>query len=428
MTSLSVHGGAPLRGVVRVPGDKSISHRALILSAAAPGVSTIRGLADGDDVMRTAAALGHLGAVIEGGSGVVRVTGGEERLHEPETVLDVGNSGTGMRLLTGFVASYPWMTVLAGDASVSRRPMDRILEPLRAMGAVADGRAGGLYPPTVIRGGDLRGISYEAPVPSAQVKSALLLAGLRASGETVVRERVATRAHTEEMLLARGASVAVETTGTARVVRVRASGLGPLDEDIPGDPSQAAFWIVAACVVPGSEVEVQRVYAGPARTGFLAVLRRMGADIDCRPRSDGTVDLAARHGPLAGTAVGGAEIPGLIDELPALAVAAAFAEGPTTVSDAAELRVKETDRVVTIAEGLEALGATVDVRPDGFTISGGGRLNGATVGCHGDHRIAMALAVAGLAASGTTTVEGWEAVRTSYPGFEEDLLALRGGH
>jgi 3-phosphoshikimate 1-carboxyvinyltransferase len=427
MSSISVVGGAPLTGMVRVPGDKSISHRALILAAATKGSTRIRGISPGDDVICTARSLSELGAIIEPGRGGVTVSGGEDFLHEAETVLDVGNSMTAMRLLAGFVASYPWLTVLQGDESVAGRPMDRVVEPLRSMGAKVDGRAGGRYPPTVVRGGPLRGLDYELGVPSAQVKSAVLLAGLRAEGETVVRERVPTRAHTEEMLRARGASIEVEDTSSGRVVVLHPSELRPLDVDVPGDPSQAAFWIVAACVVPGSEVRVEGVYCGPARLGFLDVLSRMGADVARRPNVDGTVDIIARHRRLVGTDVRGPEVPGLIDEVPALAVAAACAEGQTTISDAAELRLKESDRVDTVVAGLSALGARAEPRPDGLAVVGGAPLRGATVESHGDHRVAMALAVAGLVASGATTVRGWEATGTSYPGFSDQLDALRGG-
>ncbi|MDP9386348.1 MAG: 3-phosphoshikimate 1-carboxyvinyltransferase [Actinomycetota bacterium] len=336
--------------------------------------------------------------------------------------MDLGNSGTGMRLLAGLCAAQPWCTVLVGDDSLSGRPMDRVARPLRAMGASVEGRGERLLPPLTVRGGGLRGIDHALDVPSAQVKGAILLAGLGADGETVVRERVVTRAHTEEMLHAVGADVEVSADGL--VTRVRPSDPQPFRLPVPGDPSQAAFWVVAACIVPGSEVVVEHVYVGQARTGFLDVLRRMGAHLEVVARDDGSADLVARHGPLHGTEVGGDEVPGLIDEIPVLAVAAAVAEGRTTFADAGELRVKETDRVATVTAGLSALGAAVEPRPDGLVVAGGGALRGGDVASAGDHRVAMALAVAGLAAAGPTRIAGWEAVGTSYPGFDEELRRL----
>ena len=411
MNTLRVQGGGPLRGRVRVPGDKSVSHRALLLAALAEGTSVVRGLSTGDDVVRTRAAVQAMGAYVDG----ERITGGRDRLHEPEGVIDVGNSGTSIRLLAGLCAGFDWLTVLAGDESIAGRPMDRVAEPLRRMGASVDGRGNGRFTPLVVRGGGLTGIDYALPVPSAQVKSAVLLAGLSAAGETVVREAVPTRTHTEEMLAACGADMEVEGGRAA----VRASVLQPFELDVPGDPSAGAFWVVAACIVPGSDLVVEDLYLGPARAGFLDVLARMGADVTVRGN-----DVRARYGPLRGTEVGGAEIPGLIDEIPVLAVAAAAAEGATVFRDAAELRVKESNRIATIASELANLGARVEPAPDGLNVVGG-RLLGGRVCSYGDHRVAMAMAVAGLAATGETIVEGWDAVSTSYPGFDETLRACR---
>jgi 3-phosphoshikimate 1-carboxyvinyltransferase len=422
---LEVDGGAALRGRVRVPGDKSISHRALLLAAQAEGRSRLRGLSDGDDVIRTAAAIGALGAEVEGRApGAVQVAGGRARLHEPEGVIDVGNSATGMRLLAGFVASFDWLTVLQGDASVARRPMARVVEPLRRMGSRVDGRQGGTLPPLVVRGGRLAGIDYTPPVASAQVKSAVLLAGLGAAGDTVVRELVLTRTHTEELLSACGAKVEVTPNGRGQVVRLRPSTLSPLTLDVPGDPSHAAFWVVAASIVPGSEVAVEQVYVGPGRSGFLDVLARMGAVVELQWRGDTTADIVARHSRLRGTEVTSAEIPGLVDEIPVLAVAAAMADGETTFRGLAELRVKESDRVATVGSELSALGARVEIVGDDLVVVGGTRLRGTGVRSHGDHRVAMAMAVAGLAAQGGTRVEGWDAVATSYPGFVAELGKL----
>lgn len=422
MTTFSVVGPAALRGRLRVPGDKSISHRALMLAALAEGTSRISGLSAGDDVTRTAQAVAAMGAVFDGD----RVSGGFSRLHEPGDVVDLGNSGTGIRLLTGLSAAFPWLTVLTGDASVRSRPMERITAPLRRMGAQVDGRGGGGLPPLIVRGGGLQGIDYGPPMASAQVKSAILLAGLGATGETVVREQVATRGHTEEMLRAAGADVSVHKVGEGRVVRLKPSRIRPIDIDVPGDPSQAAFWVTAACITPGSDVVVERVYVGAGRIGFVDVLQRMGADVTVEAAGDNVGDIRARYSRLSGTVVQGGEVPGLQDEIPVLAVAAAVAEGTTTFRDAAELRLKETDRVATITSELGALGVRVEAMTDGLVIHGGGPPSGGQARSHGDHRIAMALAVAGLAGTGWLEIDGWEAVGTSYPGFADDLARLAG--
>ncbi|MBA3655680.1 MAG: 3-phosphoshikimate 1-carboxyvinyltransferase, partial [Actinobacteria bacterium] len=380
MTSFDVQGGGPVRGTFRVPGDKSISHRALLLAAQAHGTSRIRGLSNGEDVRRTAAIVQAMGAVIEG----EQITGGA--LHEPDHVLDVGNSGTTIRLLAGYCAALPWLTVLQGDASIAARPMDRVAEPLRSMGARIDGRADGRLTPLVIRGGGLHGIEYSPPMASAQVKSALLLAGLGADGETVVRERVATRAHTEEMLAMAGADVRVDDGG--RTIRVRRSRLQPFELRVPGDPSQAAFWAVAGLVVAGSDLAVENIYAGPARTGFVDVLRRMGGAVELEPTGVATHEarLRSRASTLQGTTIDGNEIPSL-DEVPVLAVAAALAAGETVIHNAAELRVKESDRIKTVTEGLSRMGADIEATSDGMVIRGPARLVGATVDSYGDHRV-----------------------------------------
>lgn len=422
MTSeMTITGGRPVRGRLRVPGDKSISHRALLLAARAEGTSTIRGLSNGDDVARSCAAIQAFGAAVDGDL----VTGGVDRLHEPAAAIDVGNSGTTIRLLTGFCAPFPWRTELRGDRSIAKRPMGRVVEPLRAMGATVEGRDGGRLPPLVIRGGGLKGIEYTPPVASAQVKSAVLLAGLGADGETVVHEPVLTRTHTEELLALAGADISVTDGG--RTIRVRSSRLDPFELDIPGDPSQAAFWVVAACITPGSDVVVEDVYVGPARIGFVDVLERMGARVDIVARTGNRADVRARSslGELHGTDVPGDEIAGIIDEVPILAVAAAVAEGTTTFREVGELRVKESDRIDTMVRELSALGASVRESGPGVMEVRGNPMTGATVRSHGDHRVAMALAIAALAATGTTRIEGWDAVATSYPSFEADLAACR---
>jgi 3-phosphoshikimate 1-carboxyvinyltransferase len=433
-------GGRPLAGRAPVPGDKSISHRALIFAALAEGRSVLRGLSTGHDVAATAAALRSLGAEQAGDvRGELAVAGGRSRLSEADAPLDLGNSGTGMRLLTGVAASLPFLTVLVGDESLRRRPMERIVTPLREMGARVDGREGGRLAPLVVRGGGLAGVDYRPPVSSAQVKGAVLLAGIAADGETVVRETIATRRHTEELLELAGAPADVEETAGGYAVRVRRSSLAPFTLDVPGDPSQAAFAIVAGCVVPGSDVVVENVYLGPGRAGFLAVLERMGADVEVTWRSPTTGDVRARHGKLAATRVEGREVPDLIDEIPVLAVAAAFAEGTTVFADAAELRAKESDRIATMANELSRLGAEVEERPDGLVVHGGGPDGlgrppagaGAAVtavASHGDHRVAMALAVAGLASGGgVVEVAGFDAVATSWPGFAATIDELTAG-
>lgn len=417
MTSYAVEGPRSLRGHVRVPGDKSISHRALLLASLAAGESTVRGLSDGDDVARTRAAISALGARVDDVSGGVHITGGA--LREPDHVIDVGNSGTAIRLLAGVVASHPFLTVLQGDRSIAGRPMDRVAEPLRRMGASVDGRSGGSFPPLVIRGGDLVGVEHVLPVATAQVKSAILLAGLRAKGETVVVSPAPSRAHTEEMLAQYGADVTSDGDGLR--VAVRPSELRPFDLDVPGDPSQAAFWIVGACIVPGSDVTVDNVYLGPARNGFLDVLVRMGADIEI---DEASRSVRARYAPLQGTVIEPDEIPSLVDEIPILAVAAALAEGTTTVLGAAELRVKESDRIATITSELSSVGGVVTPTDDGLVVEGREALTGGAVRSSGDHRIAMAMAIAGLAATGPITIDGWDAVGTSYPTFAAHLQSL----
>ena len=416
-TVLPAEGG--LRGRLRVPGDKSISHRALLLSALAAGPSRISGLSDGADVVATRRAVESFGAQVTEDASDLIVEGGDR--HEPDTVIDVGNSGTGIRLMTGWAATLDGLSVLTGDRSIARRPMGRVVAPLQMMGARIDGRAGATLPPLVVRGGRLRGLDYELPVPSAQVKGAVLLAGVGADGPTTVREKLPTRAHTEQMLATCG--IRVESDG-AGAITVHPGQVQPVDWAVPGDPSQAAFWVVAACLVPGSDLTVERVYVGPHRAGFLDVLRRMGADVELVDLDPTTTvaDIRARTSSLTATEVGGAEIPGLIDEIPALAVAASAAAGTTIFRDAAELRVKESDRIESMVTALTAVGAHVAGRPDGLEVRGSDRpLTGGQVDSMGDHRVAMSLAVAGLTGTAPVRIDGWESVATSYPRFEEDM-------
>ena len=422
MSPLVVAPGGPLVGRIRVPGDKSISHRVLMLAALADGMSTVRGLSDGGDVACTRRIIEALGAdVVDAGDGTISIRGG--RLEAVDHPLDVGNSGTGIRLLAGLLAGQPFRSVLDGDASIRRRPMDRVLDPLRLMGASLRGRDGLSLAPLEIRGGGLRGIEYRLPVASAQVKGCVLFAGLSAEGPTTVVEDRSSRAHTEELMTAFGLTLDRGSDGDLTSVTVQPGRPTAFDHDVAGDPSQAAFWAVAASILPGSEVVVGNVYAGPARSGFVDVLSRMGADITHDPTSG---DLTVRHSGLTGTVVTADEVPGLVDEVPILAVAAACADGQTTFEGVGELRVKESDRLATVESELGRMGA--DVRVDGDTlVVRGSALTGAEVDSHHDHRIAMACAVAALVADGPTTIAGWDAVATSYPTFEADLDLLRGG-
>jgi 3-phosphoshikimate 1-carboxyvinyltransferase len=424
--AMQVRGGNALVGSVRVPGDKSISHRALLLAALADGQSTITGLSDGDDVHRTLTAILALGAEVVEDDGTVRVTGGRGRLHPASEPLDLGNSGTGMRLMAGVLAGLTGTTGLTGDDSLTRRPMDRVAEPLELMGATVTGHGERCLPPIQITGGRLHGIDYRPPMASAQVKSAVLLAGIAAEGETTVREPVPTRTHTEDMLAAAGATISVSNEGGERVIRVRRSDLRPGMTPVPGDPSQAAFWIVGGLVVPGSTVTVPDVYLGRQRAGYLDVLRRMGAHIEVLEQSGETGTVVSRTTALSGTEVRAEEIPSL-DEVPILAVAAAVAEGESRFRDVGELRVKESDRLAGTVAMLAALGAEAEVRGDDLVVAGGAAFRAGQFDSGGDHRMAMATAIAGVAcplSSDVTTITGWGTVGTSYPRFSIDLSTL----
>lgn len=430
MTLKEFKAGGPLKGSIRVPGDKSVSHRVLLLGALADGTSTIHGLSNGDDVARTGAAMASAGATVAFADGVVTVTGGRDLLTEPTDVVDLGNSGTGARLMCGWAATFPWRTTITGDDSLRSRPMMRVVDPMRSMGAVIEGEAGGDRLPLTISGGDLTAIDYRSPVRSAQVKTAILLAGLRARGVTTVHEEVPTRAHTEELLEQFGAKIRVaENADGSCDIAVESSDIRPFEYDVPCDPSQAAFWMVAAVIVPDSDVTLENVYVGPGRGGMIDVLMRMGADIDLQHRSSTVADVRVRHSQLRGTVVEDDEIASMIDELPVLSVAASQAEGETRVSDAAELRVKESDRIDAVVNEIGPLGLKVTEAPDGFTVAGrpGEALAGGQVNARLDHRIAMTAAIAGLVSDGPVTIDGWESVATSYPSFESDLDRLRSG-
>jgi 3-phosphoshikimate 1-carboxyvinyltransferase len=414
-----------LRGTIEPPGDKSISHRAAILNAIAEGEAAVGNFQSGADCLATVRCLRALGVRIEGPeSGVLRVEGaGRLGLREPSDILNAANSGTTLRLLAGLLAPQPFFSVLTGDASLRSRPMGRIVEPLRAMGARIQGRSGGAHPPLAIDGGPLRGFRHRLPVASAQVKSALILAGLYAEGETMLEEPAPSRDHTERMLRAMGATI--ESGEGGLKISPLTGELAPLTLRVPGDVSAAAFWMVAAAAHPDAELHLTGVGVNPSRLGIIEALRAMGAQIaveeermwGCEP----VADIVVRSSSLRGTVIEGALVPRLIDEVPALAVAACLAEGETIIRDASELRVKESDRIRATAAELRRLGARIEELPDGMVIRGVGGLRGAACGSHGDHRLAMALAVAGLLADGETTVRGAESVAVSYPNFWKDL-------
>ncbi|MGN6274939.1 MAG: 3-phosphoshikimate 1-carboxyvinyltransferase [Solirubrobacterales bacterium] len=430
----------PLRGSLRPPSDKSISHRAALIAAMGDRGTMIEGYLDAADTRSTLAAVEALGARVEGGdaslSSQLRVHGVGLRGAESADI-DVGNAGTLLRLLPGWLAGQEgedW--VLDGDESIRRRPVDRIAAPLRQMGARLKCREDRL-PPLRIEGEPLRGIAYELPIASAQVKSCLLFAGLLAAGETRVIEPAPSRDHTERMLAAAGAAIeSVDASGTGgpgapagRVVTVRpAERLEPEPITVPADISSAAFFVVAASLVEGSEVVLEEVGVNPTRTGLLAILERMGAAVEVEDEhevsGEPVASLRVRSAPLRATEVGGAEIPLAIDELPLVALAACFAEGTTVIRDAEELRRKESDRIETVTAALRALGGQVEPTPDGMAIEGTGGLRGGAIASHGDHRIAMLGAVAGLASREGVEVQGMDAAAVSYPAFEADLASL----
>ena len=432
---LTATRGGPLRGRVRAPGDKSISHRALIFGALAKGTTEIEGLLEGDDVLRTAQAMRAFGAeVTHQGEGCWRV-GGRGGFAEPGDVVDCGNAGTGVRLIMGAAAGFELCATFTGDASLRGRPMNRVMKPLREMGAVFMGRAGGRLPLT-LRGGNLQRIDYRLPEPSAQVKSAVLLAGLRAQGGAGVIEPEPTRDHTERMLRAFGASVSVEDRADGRHIDL-AGGQSLVGARIrvPGDPSSAAFPLVAALITPGSEVTVEGVLLNPLRIGLFTTLQEMGADLvvsNLRDEGGEPVgDVTARHSALRGVEVPAERAPSMIDEYPILAVAAAFADGVTHMRGIGEMRVKESDRIALMARGLEACGVGVQEEPTGLIVVGSARGNhpasgGARVITHGDHRIAMSHLVLGLAAEGAVGVDEPGMIATSFPGFVEMMRGLGG--
>jgi 3-phosphoshikimate 1-carboxyvinyltransferase len=422
--------GAGLRGSLRVPPDKSISHRAALLAAMSSEPVHVRNYLDAADTNATLAAVEAVGARVERrGAGELTIHGVGLRGAQPlERPLDVGNAGTLMRLLAGWLAAQPGRAwTLDGDASIRRRPVDRIAEPLRRMGARIEARDG-RFPPFTVHGADLQGIEYALPVASAQVKSCVLLAGLTTADGTTVVEPAPSRDHTERMLARAGAPV--ERDGVRVSVRhTDELELGAVD--VPGDLSSAAFLVAAALLVPGSRIVLEDVNVNWTRTGFLRILERMGAIVlgDLEPHGafaplEPVTELDVAHGPLRGTTVEAGEVPLAIDELPLVALLGCFAEGETVVRGAQELRVKESDRIATVVEGLRGLGASIEATEDGFVVQGGSGLRGGRIASHGDHRLAMLGAVAGLASREGVEVEGMDAAAVSYPGFASDLASL----
>jgi 3-phosphoshikimate 1-carboxyvinyltransferase len=437
-----VSGASRLRGELRMPGDKSISHRALMLAALGRGEGRIEGAGDGADVRSTAGIIRALGATVErlasdGRTVTYRVTSpGADELTEPDGILDCGNSGTSLRLITGILAGLPMTCVLDGDASLRRRPVARIIEPLRSMGAVLHARRNDSLPPlTVVGHTPLRSIDIATPVPSAQVKSAILLAGLRADGRTTVRELVATRDHTERMLRARGVPVEREDLADGRVAWSVQGGVSvqTVDERVPGDVSAAAFWLVAGAIHPDAEMTLRDVGVNPTRRAVIDILRSMGADIEEHPQGveagggvgEPLADLLVRSSELRAVELGSADVAAAIDEIPLLCLAATAARGTTVIRGAGELRHKESDRIAGIAAGLRAMGARIEIDGDDLRIDGGALLQGASTDSLDDHRLAMTFAVAGLVASGETTIARPGSAAVSYPGFFDDLEGVR---
>lgn len=426
MNSYTVENAKGVRGEIRVPGDKSISHRSIMFGSIANGITRVTGFLRGEDALATLEAFRAMGVEVEDDGETLIIHGkGLHGLTEPTDVLDCGNSGTSMRLLTGLLAGQKFFSVLSGDKYLRARPMKRVVAPLAQMGARILGRAGGDKAPLAIQGSQLKGIEYDSPVSSAQVKSAIMLAGLYAQGETVVREPHLSRDHSERMLRHFGASVETFPGGVKLSGGVELSGR---DIAVPGDISSAAFFMVAALIVPGSELLIRGVGVNPTRTGIIDILKGMGGDLELlNPREESgepVADIRIRSSKLKAMEISGELVPRAIDEFPAICVAASLAEGTTVVSGASELRVKETDRIAAMAANLRLAGVTVVETPDGMQITGAAGLNGCAAESFGDHRIAMSMMVAGLAAEGTTSVSDVDCIATSFPGFRELLAGV----
>ena len=443
--TLKSRRAARIETEITVPPDKSISHRAVLLASLSNGPCTITNFLEGEDCRSTVQAMRQMGVFIESPEpGTLIVEGTSGRLTKPFGDIDCGNSGTTMRLMAGILAGQNFRARMIGDHSLSKRPMKRVIDPLGEMGAVLHAEGEKSCPPLVVEGGhELHAITYRLPVASAQVKSAVLLAGLFAKGTTTVIENLRSRDHTERMFeffLIKSKREEIwennDSPKNRRLVEIRTSVEGgqvleSMDFTVPGDISSAAFWLVAAAAQPGSRLLVKDVGLNPTRTGIIDVLVRMGARIrevietSLHGEPVGNIDIKGTT--LQATTICGAEIPNVIDEIPIIAVAAALANGTTIIRDAAELRVKETDRIAAVAANLRAMGVTVEEFPDGMAVTGGAKLTGATLPCHGDHRIAMAFAIAGLFAEGETIIEDTSCVNTSYPGFAEALRQMQKG-
>lgn len=427
---MNISASRPLRGTLTVSGDKSISHRAVMFGSLATGTTEIEGFLAGEDCLSTIRCFRSMGVQIEQNGSSVKVFGrGLRELTAPDGILDCGNSGTTTRLLSGVLAAQHFDSVLSGDASIQRRPMKRVITPLRAMGADISSVAGNDCAPLSVHGKQLYGIHFNSPIASAQVKSAVLLAGLYASGQTTVTEPALSRDHTERMLRSFGAKVLTGSfEGRPSVTVTETHNLYGTEISVPGDISSAAFFLVGASIVPGSEVVLRNVGINPTRDGVISALRAMGAKIEVlevrNEDSEPAADLLVRYAPLHGTEIGGALIPRLIDELPVLAAAAAVAEGRTVIRDAAELKVKESNRIRTMAEGLSRLGATVRETEDGLIIDGGAALHGGAVESYSDHRIAMSFAILSLVTDGEVRISDPDCVNISAPSFYEDLRSL----
>ncbi len=435
MASLTITPGKPLRGTIAVPGDKSMTHRAIIMTALAEGAGTIKGYCRGEDCLNTMRALQSLGVTIEESVEALRVHGkGLWGLTEPSGVVDCGNSGTGIRLLTGLLAGQDFFTVLTGDASIRRRPMGRVVKPLREMGAVIAGRKGGELAPLAVSGTTLRAITYASPVASAQIKSSLLLAALFAKGTTRLSEPRLSRDHTERLFQFYGLPLKREGTTLLMEGRPSVGWTAAPELTVPGDLSAAAFFIVGATIVSGSDVTITGVGVNSTRTGLLEVMDRMGADIQLLNKreeaGEPVADIRVKSAPLRGVTIGPELIPQTIDEFPILCVAAAVAEGETIITGAEELRVKESDRIATMATELRAMGARITEKPDGLVVQGigypgeNGRLTATSGQSHGDHRVAMSIAMGGLTAPAASVVHDTDCIDTSFPDFNRKLSEL----
>ncbi|OUQ87075.1 3-phosphoshikimate 1-carboxyvinyltransferase [Brevibacillus brevis] len=423
---LRVQQAKQIKGTVRVPGDKSISHRAVMFGALAEGTTTIEGFLPGADCLSTISCFRRMGIEIEQKGDAVTVQGkGWYGLQEPSQHLDVGNSGTTIRLMAGIMATQPFHVVMEGDESIAKRPMRRVIGPLRQMGAKIDGRKDGEYTPLSIRGGELQGMAYQSPVASAQVKSAIMLAGLQAKGVTSVTEPHLSRDHTERMLQAFGVQVVRDglTVSVEGGQKLKGRAIS-----VPGDISSAAFLIAAVMVVPGSSLLIENVGINPSRTGIIDVVKAMGGSLELLNErivnEEPVADLLVTHSELHGIEIAGDIIPRLIDEIPVIAVMATQAKGQTVIRDAEELKVKETDRIATVVSQLSKFGAKVTPTDDGMIIEGKTGLTGAVIDSMGDHRIGMAMAIAGLIAEGETKIENDEAIDVSFPGFHDLLVKI----